>query len=117
MSLDGLQTSGVLRPPTPETQAMGAVMGAELQSRRVTCVDLGCKAVVTVIGLAMFIFAIVIISNTVHEFGWIKSKIPIFCIMGAVGLTGTAVTLLSIKWIVEGYQKWVKFRSDAFLDN
>lgn len=99
--------------PNPMRPSMSAMVGVGLQSRRVTCVDLSCNVVVTLIGLAMIIFAAVIFATTAHEFGWATSKIPLFCIMGAVGIVGTVVTILSVKRIVEGYQKWSKFRSDV----
>ena len=105
--------SGNTNGPNPELQSMKTLVGEGLQSRRVTCVDLGCNVVVTVIGLAMIIFAVVVFTTTVQKFGWVTSKVPLLCTMGGVGIIGTVVTILSIKWIVESYQKWTKFRIDV----
>ncbi len=98
--------------PNPAVPRMSDLVGETVQNRRVTCVDLSCNVVVTVIGLAMIIFATVICVNIAQEFGWSTSKIPLYSIMGAVGIAGTVVTVLSIKWIVEGCEKWSKFRNN-----
>lgn len=99
--------------PNPKFPSISAVVGMGLQSRRVTCLDLSCNGIATVIGLAMVIFAAVIFGNTAQEFGWATNKIALFSIMGAVGVAGIIVTILSIKWIMEGYQKYSKFRDEV----
>lgn len=89
------------------------LVGHTLQSRRVTCVDMGCNGTVILIGVAMIVFAAIIWTHHVHEHGWIMSKAPIYVTMGLVGILGFGITIVSIKRFVETYQKWSQFRTDV----
>lgn len=92
---------------------MDALVGETVESRRVGCVDLGCHSVVTVIGVAMIIFAAIAISNAVHQPGWIVHPIPFYTTLATVEVAGIIVTILSLKWIVEECQKWHQFENDV----
>lgn len=102
-------------PASPDFRGprMSVLVGETVQGRRVRCVDLGCNVVVTVIGVAMIIFAAVMLSTTAHQYGWIVKASAHYCTLGVVGVAGIVVTGLSIKWILEGCHKRNQFHEDV----